>query len=814
MANPFIIPVRIDAKGVTKGLNNISSKFKNFGKNLTLAVSLPLAGIATAASKMALGFDESLTKINTLVGVSKKEIQSMRGEVMKIAGETAQAPEALADALFTVTSAGLRGKEAMEVLNMAAKSSASGLGDTKSVAGALTGVMQSYAKSGMTAQKATDILTATVRAGNLEASELAPVLGRVTGLASTLGIGFEEVGASIATFTRLGVKSSEAVTGLSGIMRILVKPTDQTRDALLGMGTSVEELRAKIQEDGLAAALADLVAQVGDDQDALGELIPDVSALAAVLGTAGAQGEDYVKVAEEIANSTGLADQVFKDTAESASFKFKKSLNQLSVVGTEIGSMLLPVLVDATTFVGNLVKRFMELDGTTKTLALVFGGIVAASGPLIAALGFIISPIGLIITGITTLGVVVYKNFDAIIGFIAEVINYFKDMYNGSLILKDPIESLGVAWETVVNFFKAGINSLLTIFESFGKVIKAVWEGDFDKIGDIVSNTFDDLKGEFKFAGEKSAKSYEEAFNKTLDKNLGPTTKEGLKTSLANTVNDVKGFFKQKGQELGSFIGLGAATSLGGTTTGGGGGGDAPGGGGTSGGGTGTGGGTDNPVTKTIGFLDVLKEKSLEVAELVGNTFGNMGMQIVESFGLATEGIQGFLTKILEGMVQIADMVLQDVINRKIANISIIKSEAKKEKSIATIRKAGAIQNKIIKKGEIVASQASATASAIEGGAKSGAGTGIGAIFTTPAFIATLVATVLGAFASIPKFAKGGIVTGPMLGMVGEAGPEAIIPLDKMSSVMGSQKGEFVLKGSDLVLALDRANNFQSRITG
>ena len=636
MANPFIIPVRIDAKGVTKGLNNISSKFKNFGKNLTLAVSLPLAGIATAASKMALGFDESLTKINTLVGVSKKEIQSMRGEVMKIAGETAQAPEALADALFTVTSAGLRGKEAMEVLNMAAKSSASGLGDTKSVAGALTGVMQSYAKSGMTAEKATDILTATVRAGNLEASELAPVLGRVTGLASTLGIGFEEVGASIATFTRLGVKSSEAVTGLSGIMRILVKPTDQTRDALLGMGTSVEELRAKIQEDGLAAALADLVAQVGDDQDALGELIPDVSALAAVLGTAGAQGEDYVKVAEEIANSTGLADQVFKDTAESASFKFKKSLNQLSVVGTEIGSMLLPVLVDATTFVGNLVKRFMELDGTTKTLALVFGGIVAASGPLIAALGFIISPIGLIITGITTLGVVVYKNFDAIIGFIAEVINYFKDMYNGSLILKDPIESLGVAWETVVNFFKAGINSLLTIFESFGKVIKAVWEGDFDKIGDIVSSTFDDLKGEFKFAGEKSAQSYEEAFNKTLDKNLGPTTKEGLKTSLANTVNDVKGFFKQKGQELGSFIGLGAATSLGGTTTGGGGGGDAPGGGGTSGGGTGTGGGTDNPVTKTIGFLDVLKEKSLEVAELVGNTFGNMGMQIVESFGLAT----------------------------------------------------------------------------------------------------------------------------------------------------------------------------------
>jgi len=32
---------------------------------------------------------------------------------------------------------------------------------------------------------------------------------------------------------------------------------------------------------------------------------------------------------------------------------------------------------------------------------------------------------------------------------------------------------------------------------------------------------------------------------------------------------------------------------------------------------------------------------------------------------------------------------------------------------------------------------------------------------------------------SIPRFAEGGIVTAPMIGMVGEAGPEAIIPLDQ-----------------------------------
>ena len=37
-------------------------------------------------------------------------------------------------------------------------------------------------------------------------------------------------------------------------------------------------------------------------------------------------------------------------------------------------------------------------------------------------------------------------------------------------------------------------------------------------------------------------------------------------------------------------------------------------------------------------------------------------------------------------------------------------------------------------------------------------------------------------FAAVP-FADGGIVTSPVLGLVGEAGPEAIIPLDRAGSL-------------------------------
>jgi hypothetical protein len=38
----------------------------------------------------------------------------------------------------------------------------------------------------------------------------------------------------------------------------------------------------------------------------------------------------------------------------------------------------------------------------------------------------------------------------------------------------------------------------------------------------------------------------------------------------------------------------------------------------------------------------------------------------------------------------------------------------------------------------------------------------------------------------IPALADGGVVTGPTLALIGEAGPEAVIPLDRMGSMGGN----------------------------
>jgi len=70
----------------------------------------------------------------------------------------------------------------------------------------------------------------------------------------------------------------------------------------------------------------------------------------------------------------------------------------------------------------------------------------------------------------------------------------------------------------------------------------------------------------------------------------------------------------------------------------------------------------------------------------------------------------------------------------------------------------------------------------------------------------------------ITPHAAGGITTGPSVGMIGEAGPEAIMPLSKLSSFLNtsfnagamssgstSNGSQFVLRGQDLLLSVNRA---------
>lgn len=315
-----------------------------------------LLAMSVASGVMAVKFDASMTKIITLVGISAERVAEMREEVLLLAGETARAPQELAEALFVVTSAGARGAEAMEILERSAQAAALGLGETKDIARTVTAAMQAYAKEGLTAAEATATLFATVREGNLEAADLSNSLGRVLGIAAQVGVSFDELGAFVATFTRLGVSAEEAVTSLRGVLNTLINPSTQAEEALAEASLTLADLRRQVEEEGLLSVLQLLMERFGGNIEVLAAIIPNIRALSGVLGTVGAQGETYIGVLANMAEAQAEFDEAVLATAATPAFKLQQALANLKVQMVEIGSEALPAVAAGLTEVTTAIR--------------------------------------------------------------------------------------------------------------------------------------------------------------------------------------------------------------------------------------------------------------------------------------------------------------------------------------------------------------------------------------------------------------------------------------------------------------------------
>jgi TP901 family phage tail tape measure protein len=375
----------------------LGQRLENVGQTLSLRVTAPLVAAGGTALKFSNDFELGMTKVVTIAGESADNLAHMKQAVLDLVPAVGIGPRALADGLLVVESTGIKGAQAMEILERSAKASATGLGETKDIARVVTAAITAYGSENLSAAKATDVLFAAVKAGGAEANEFAGTLGRVIGIASQVGVSFEEVTGYMATFTRLGVDADEAATALRGTLSTILHPASQSREELDKLGLSIDQLRKNVKEKGLTEAMIELVNATHGNLDAIGTIIPNVRALAGVMGTAGVQAREMRDVLDQVKNSTGLLDEAFKRTADTGAFKWNQFLANAEKAAVAFGDKLAPAaqraLVAAQPLL-DLAQRavtwFGALPQPVQTGAIALLALAAAAGPVTYALGAIL----------------------------------------------------------------------------------------------------------------------------------------------------------------------------------------------------------------------------------------------------------------------------------------------------------------------------------------------------------------------------------------------------------------------------------------
>ena len=219
------------------------------------------------------------------------------------------------------------------------------MGDARTIGLSTAAAITAYGSANLSAAQAGDILIATVKEGNLEASELAGALGQALPISAALGVSFAELGASVAHYTRLGVSAGQATTGVRAAMTSFLNPAAKSLKLLNELGISADDLKAMVAEKGLGGALDHLRTQLGDDV-AFSKFLGSSEALSFALAVTGDNAEGFAETLDGVSDSAGAVGEAFKQTQETTDFQIKKMKASINVLMTELGTYLLPVVQD------------------------------------------------------------------------------------------------------------------------------------------------------------------------------------------------------------------------------------------------------------------------------------------------------------------------------------------------------------------------------------------------------------------------------------------------------------------------------------
>jgi len=387
-------------------------KVNQLGKDIIKSTATS-ALFSAGTIKLAGDFSKVIGEVRTLIDDTAVSSESLREEVIDLSNEFSVNKTQVVSGFYQALSAGAEhGAEATALLETALKTAIGGVTDVNTAVDGLTTVINAFGFSFTEAETVADIMFTTMKNGKTTVGEISQNLAQVAPIASTLGVSFEDISATLIAMTLQGTKTNSAFTSMKAALTGLIRPGGDAEKAIQAAG--FESAKAAIKVVGLQGAFNILAEAADGSEGKLVKMIGSTEGAGVIFQTTGEKAKFLDEALEQIANSAGATqaafDKINEELGRSLDGLTTSTDNFLTTLGAGIGSAFKPFIEALTSIIqlgtellltfpliGQVIGTFVGLILTVK---IAFGALLIVGSTVVSMFlrWFILRTVGQIVT--------------------------------------------------------------------------------------------------------------------------------------------------------------------------------------------------------------------------------------------------------------------------------------------------------------------------------------------------------------------------------------------------------------------------------
>lgn len=445
-----------------KQIQNAGKTITSAGSALTKSITLPIAGVATAAVKTAADFEAAMSEVGAISGASAADMATLTAKAKEMGATTAFSASESAEAMKYMAMAGWQTADMTEgiagIMNLAAASGEDLAATSDIVTDGLTAFGMAAKESGRFA----DVMAATSSNANTNVALMGETFKYCASTAGAMGYSIEDISVAVGIMGNAGIKGSMAGTTLKNTIANLAKPTDAQAAVMKKLGISLTDSGGNMKSfAGVMENLRSSFSGLSEtEKAAAATTIAGKQSMAGLLTIVNASAEDFDKLTAAINGSSGSAEEMAAKMLDNLNGQITLLKSAIEGIAITIGNKLLPYIKTAVSWVQKAADYINNLSDAQVNNILKWAGVAAAIGPAImvfgkvvtavgtaqrifgtitktianfgGVMGVITSPAGIVIgalAGIALAAVLIIKNWDQVKAFLQGVGGWFKNAF-------------------------------------------------------------------------------------------------------------------------------------------------------------------------------------------------------------------------------------------------------------------------------------------------------------------------------------------------------------------------------------------------